>query len=158
MREIKFRGKRRDNNQITYGDLCIYDDMVFIGIAKTITEIRKDVFVPSVIWYEVEPENVGQFTGILDKNKKEVYEGDIIRFKYVVGDFAWEEMTKEEEKEAQKMNGQAFVGVISSNILTPVNLEIRVGDPKFSHVIWPLIYVQNSEILGNIFENPELLK
>mgnify|MGYP001599044543 CR=1 FL=1 len=128
MREIKFRGKRRDNNQITYGDLCIYDDMVFIGIAKTITEIRKDVFVPSVIWYEVEPENVGQFTGILDKNKKEIYEGDIVKHR----------------------NG------ISKIIFNHLSFTIH-NEQEFEtylHEWW----TGDLEVIGNIYENPELIK
>jgi uncharacterized phage protein (TIGR01671 family) len=93
-----------------------------------------------------------QYTGIKGKNKKEIYEGDIIEFEYSCGDFAWEEMSEEEREAEMKIYNKTFRGVIKQKILEPCNLEI-VSD----NIYFPLFYANDSRVIGNIFENPELL-
>lgn len=72
MRTIKFRGKRLNNGEWVYGDLEY-------NRAKNIARIHTyDEDGEYLIQHSVDPATVGQFTGLLDKNGKEIYEGDIL--------------------------------------------------------------------------------
>jgi len=129
MREIKFRGKRKGNGEWVYGFYIRIDNDN--GVIKNLSETKHFIKQLNTAMYEVISETVGQYTGLKDKNDKEIFEDDIIKDEY--GNYLivkWNEI----------FGCWEFSGVKLSDY----------GNPDF--------WLKKIKVIGNIHDNSELLK
>ena len=130
MRTIKFKAKRVDNGEWEYGNLII--DTWGDSNNKTIFGILSERTAPAEveIWYpeRVDENTICQFTGLYDKNGKEIYEGDIVK------DFL------------------GYVGVV---VYSTKHSAFEVKGWENGYRFWHDIDI---EVIGNVFDNKEILE
>ena len=147
MREIKFRGKRVDNGGGVYGLPGTHLGKTYILELNNFEEDRVyEQYPHKEMWsYEVTPETVGQFTGLKDRNGKEIYEGDIVRTAdgNVVATIKIGECYPEPVKKFCEFHGIKNHKVYCLHAYDKVG-EYLIEDNK------------SLEIIGNIYGNPDL--
>lgn len=134
MREIKFRGKPF-NGKWRYGN--------YAHIKKDFSTVKAGHYISNSVGapfaFLVRPETVSQFTGLKDRNETEIYEGDILR-----------------------LNQQYSYYVSFENgcfYLYHTELKDETGEDYRWGPIFRLEKLGfQVEVIGNIYENPELLK
>lgn len=140
IREIKFRAKRADNGEWVYGDLEH-------NPAKDITRIHTYDTEGNYEGQQiVTPESVCQFTGLLDIKGTEIYDGDIL-----------------DTKTSNLVpNGYSFIckWIESGFALEYQGRTYGVKESNRWMNKYPLCQknVENLIIMGNIYDNPELIK
>lgn len=129
-REIKFRGKRKTDGEWLYGYYFVNRGLHFI--------VTDDIAPAGNTFkdYEVDPETVGQYTGLTDCKGKEIYEGDVM------------------EIPETDFNARIIGTVIYED--DSFFIQSRNGGSPWM-LYWSL-RKHNATVLGKIHDNPELLK
>ncbi len=132
MREILFRGKRKDNGEWIYGMLISFPaGKSFILSKETLLRCKYcDIDIVSCV---ILPETRGEYTGLTDKNGVKIFEGDIVRYGDTIHKVVFEQRC-----------GTAYFGLVYSDMETL----------PFGHYQ----DLRQIEVLGNIHDNPEMLE
>lgn len=150
MREILFRGKRMDNGQWVEA----------VSILRAVDGAVKEMYIaakvgmelavdsdgnlhamtagPHIAYYRVDPNTVGQFTGLTDKNGEKIFEGDIVK---------------------------DHSGVVYPVVFSLTGFYLKYAPPHSHGFLFDLLPLSNYwhahgaiiEAIGNIHDNPELL-
>lgn len=125
MRMIKFRGKKIENGEWLYGDLVQDDRDCYYIYPNDCGGLYAN--------NKVDTKTIGQFTGLLDKNDKEIYEGDILE----IADEMYAKVVWNKEKA-----GFEYEYLHSTQI---ANTFYEFNMPYLS-------------VVGNIYDNKDLIK
>ena len=144
MKEILFRGKRKDNGEWIYG-VPITDEStndVYIITSTAGAYLRSEINNMCATGFRAIPETVGRYTGLTDKNGTRIFEGDIV-----------------------KITGFHTTAIAAVKYGSPSEKSTSWGwyfDDNDGHTYFLMSKAfcrdYNAIIIGNIHDNPELLK
>ena len=149
MREILFRGKTylKQNNQSfnnvwVEGDLIVSKNKFYIHPHANVFKVENEL-AKLMVCHEVIPETIGQYTGLTDKNGNKIFEGDIVKDTF----------------------GRIMEVVFRGKFVKFAFRLIKATGKKWTNNFcfsdmkeWFLCGIPEVEVIGNIHDNPELLK
>lgn len=133
MREILFKAKRIDNGEWVEGFLFKTQEHTYIAYGR---QFDDDLFIsPQNIFIMVDKDTICQYTGLTDKNGNKIWENDVVKHynnpneptQFVIGAIYWNEDNVRYERSS-----------------------------KYEHAKFSVLYDCVYEVIGNIFDNPEL--
>lgn len=138
MREILFKAKRDGNGEWVEGCYAECKGKTFIGIGTSIgIDVLKGFCTPVIRWFEVDPKTLCQFTGLCDKNGNRIWENDILMAH--LDEFYPEDTTYE---------------IVEWGVAGLVGNETGSVDREYLGEF----DLEHYEVVGNIFDNKELLQ
>lgn len=137
MREILFRGKRKDNGEWVYGWYsCITkgahcDPIKNACYITTFSKLDNGEIILTKM-FEVNAETIGQYTGRVDCNNVKIFEGDIVLYNEETGTIFFDD--------------GAFA------------VDFGIWSVRIWSVLICDVYDNDLEVIGNIHDNPELME
>lgn len=145
-REILFKAKRIDNGEWVEG--CIVMDQSRLDIFKyRIQPIESGVLYAPPI----DPDTLCQYTGLTDKNGKKIWENDILRYSY---DYDGSPFLKDGEEIKYRAGAVFWSEWRGSWAVCGRGNKKCTNNDVFKYNRNP----NRTEVIGNIFDNPELLE
>ena len=156
MREILFKAKRADIGEWVEGyyiyhinrTICPFGDSIKPEDEQHV--IMQDGFsdwnMPrDTVHFDIIPETLCQYTGLQDKNGKRIWENDIVLLREEIQDYEWKAAVKFGNPNREYNWGWQLVPVgeceMNKDILLWIDMDIAI-----------------CEVIGNIFDNPELIR
>lgn len=135
MREILFKAKRIDNGKWIEGYYTECSGKAFVGI--DISSMFEIFCAPVIKWFRVNPKTLCQFTGLCDKNGKRIWENDIL-------------MAHLDESYPEDVTYETVEWGVAGWVAHETGSTNREYLDEFD--------TEHFEVVGNIFDNPELLQ
>lgn len=150
MREPKFRGFSNETNNWHYGygwfEIDYTEDYL----------LEKGIEKQAMLYTDGHPivcemKSMGEYTGLKDKHGKEIYEGDVVTFKYD---------TRTSGGYTRLIHNAAIEYGGEGGDYMRAGYTFKFKDARGNEVVYDLdwLKVRNIEVIGNIYENPELLE
>lgn len=133
MREILFKAKRLDNGEWITGYYALMHGYHYI--------MPKDDYS---IWYEVNQDTICQYTGLTDKNGNKIWENDVVKY-------------EDAECDAEGYHDNVFVN-IGKVFISPQGVFFTNRQTVDMDDLWLSDHSVEAEVIGNIFDNPELME
>ena len=141
MREILFKAKRKDNGKWIEGSLIILDadsDFYFIVPEYKYASTMSPAQLIGCHMELVIPETVCQYTGLTDKNGRKIFEGDIVRY-------------------IDEVIGSEKVDEVKYNEAHAAFCRLHKSKMGLQYLWLDEAVANKCEVIGNIFDNPELI-
>lgn len=150
MREILFRGKALKNNEWVYG---FYHNETSKESPSSDRKVTRHHIYTQGFDLFVDPETIGQYTGLTDKNGTKIFEGDIVRILYT-------DWTSKSENDTRTLDEYlrdiAKIGVVEWDRYYPqfhIHFMDKDNYNSLNYGRYGFI-----EVIGNIYDNPEILE
>lgn len=153
-REIKFRGLRADGKGWVYGSY-VTDGKDYHAIIK-----ESELDESQMLSIPIDPESLGQCTGLKDKNGTEIYEGDILCF-----DWRMQESGSLAADDCENIKGvvsfcaaKFIVRYFNNAMLFDLSEINQLTHERFWRSCGDFYKMTDFKVIGNIHENPGLLE